>query len=99
MATKFKPYFVRHELTGCPVTDAEPWNVYTPDGETIETCFDNEEEAIQSAKEYTDSAREEAKEIEEAEKEELVRLIQERLEDMSVAKLRSIAKKMDITIE
>jgi hypothetical protein len=94
-----KLFTVRYEVTGDEVCDAEPWNVIAPDGETYESCFETEGEALAYAKECNDSLAEEAEAAEEAEREELVAALQAHVEDMGLKELRKLAKRLGLSVE
>lgn len=94
MATKTAAQFtVRYEITGDECEDAEPWKIYSPDGE-FESCRETEAEAIAFAAECNESLAEETEAAEECEREELIRELQDRIEEMSLSELRKLAKRL-----
>lgn len=95
-ATKTKApklFTLRYEITGDPVCDEEPWNIYSPDDE-FETCFSDEAEAMAFLSDCNSTLAADTEAEEEAEREELVRSLQAHLEDMDIKALRKLAKRL-----
>lgn len=94
-AKALKLFTVVFELVGDECEDAEPWKIYTPDGD-FETCRETEAEAIARCKECNEELAADIEAEEEAEREELVAALQGRLEEMTFAELRKLAKKWEV---
>ena len=93
MATKTAAQFtVRYEITGDECEDAEPFKIYSPDGE-FESCRETEAEAIAFAAECNETLEDES---EDEERDELVEALQERIAEMGLSELRKLAKRLGV---
>lgn len=90
-----KLFTVKFEPMFDGACDSEPFNVLAPDGEH-ERGFETREEAVAYRDDCNAGLLADAESEEEAEREELVAAIQARVEEMNLAELRKLAKRLKI---